>query len=155
MANYRSVSDEKYQNFISNMKEIRKFKVLTQKDIARGTGISSSSIGFYENFERECGLTTALKIAEFFETSIDEMCKEPKEMYDPTTIHGRLKGLRISRGFTVREIADELGVAASCWSYLENGKKLLKVDLCSKIAKFFGVSTDYIIHGKTEEEQNV
>lgn len=153
--NYRSVSDEKYQNFIFNMKDLRKFKMLSQKDVAQAIGVSGSSIGFYENFTRECDLTTALKIADYFNTTIDDMCAKQEERFDPATIHGRIKGLRLGRGMTIREIAKEMDVVPSSWCYIEQGKKELKVDLCRKIARYFGVSADYIIFGETGEGQDV
>ena len=148
-------SDEKYQNFIFNMNDLRRFKALTQEDVAKAVGISKGSIGFYENFTRECDLTTAIKIADFFNTTIDKMCEKREERFDPATIHGRIKGLRVGRGLTIREIAKEMNVVPSSWCYIEQGKKELKVDLCRKIARYFGVSADYIIFGETGEGQDV
>ena len=67
------------QNFGKNLKDLRtggnKFgKKYSQKDVSIATGISRSLISEYENQIKEPTLSAIIKIAEFFDVSLDELC---------------------------------------------------------------------------------
>ena len=53
------------------LKNLRKRKNITQKDIADYLGVSPSAIGLYEQNRREPDLETVKKIADFFNVSVD------------------------------------------------------------------------------------
>ena len=53
------------------LKECRKLKKVTQKDAAQYLGIGERSYQHYEYGEREPSLATVIKLAEFFNVSID------------------------------------------------------------------------------------
>lgn len=58
--------------------------------------------------------------------------------------------LRKSRKLTQKQLADELGVAQSTIGMLEKNERGAGNDLLIKIAKYFNVSTDYLL--STEEK---
>ena len=58
--------------------------------------------------------------------------------------YNRLKGERIAKGFTIQEMADELGVAKGTYSKKENGKIPITVEDFSVISSKLGISRDNI-----------
>lgn len=63
----------------------------------------------------------------------------------------RLKALRLSRGLTIRALADQVGISHTQITHIENGKRNLTSKNASRVADFFGVSVDYLL-GKSAEE---
>lgn len=56
-----------------------------------------------------------------------------------------LKDLRIEKGLSQKQLSLELGVLERTVSYWESGKRECDFDTLILIAKFFGVSTDYLL----------
>ena len=66
------------------------------------------------------------------------------------TIYERIDALCKERGTKVTAMCKELSIARSSLSELSRGRsKTLSADKMSKIAKYFGVSVDYLL-GKTD-----
>lgn len=59
----------------------------------------------------------------------------------------RLKVLRASRKLTQEELAEKIGVTRGTYAPNEINKRQPDYDTLVKIAKFFDVSTDYLISG--------
>ena len=57
----------------------------------------------------------------------------------------RLKELREENNLTQTQVAELLNVKQNTYSQYENGKRQLSIDLLIKLAKFYKVSTDYIL----------
>ncbi len=57
----------------------------------------------------------------------------------------RFRELRIEKGATRQQVADDLFVSVRLISYWENGKRECNFDMLIKIAKYFSVSTDYLL----------
>ena len=57
----------------------------------------------------------------------------------------RIKELREENGLTQQAVADYLNVKHNTYSQYENGKRQLSVDVLIKLAKFYKVTTDYIL----------
>jgi len=62
--------------FSKNLKAARLEKNLNQKECADKIGIGASNISFYETSQREPTLSTLLKIAKFFNRTIDDLVSE-------------------------------------------------------------------------------
>ena len=56
---------------MNRIKELRNEKGITQADLAKILKISDRAVGYYETGDREPDYTTLLKIAEYFDVSID------------------------------------------------------------------------------------
>jgi transcriptional regulator with XRE-family HTH domain len=65
-------------------------------------------------------------------------------------MHGdRLRWIREQRGFTQEELAEQLGIGAKeIWRY-ENNKTKPSGETVAEIAKFFGITADFLL-GLTE-----
>ncbi len=57
----------------------------------------------------------------------------------------RLKNMREDTDITQKEIADYLHIKQNTYSQYENGQRQLPIDVLIKLAKYFHVSTDYIL----------
>jgi len=67
-------------------------------------------------------------------------------MYLPGTIHERIGDLRSNHKLSQKKLADMIGIAPSQLSRIENGEtQSVSSDVLIKLAKAFGVSTDYIL----------
>ena len=57
----------------------------------------------------------------------------------------RLKDLREDRDIKQRTIAEFLHIGQNTYSQYENGQRQLPIPTLIKLAKYYGVSTDYIL----------
>jgi transcriptional regulator with XRE-family HTH domain len=62
----------------------------------------------------------------------------------------KLRTLREREGLTSRELGAILGVSNSYIIRIENGKKRPSIDLVTKMARYFNVSTDQLILDELE-----
>ena len=60
-------------------------------------------------------------------------------------INKKIKELRLKKGLTQQQLADELKISRSNIANYENSSNLPSLDILIKLAKFFQVSTDYIL----------
>lgn len=74
---------------------------------------------------------------------------------DKSTLGSRLKALRALYGFSQAEVADFLGIDRSAYCCYEINRA--KPDICNlvRMAKIYRVSTDYLLLGGSEEEEQL
>ncbi len=63
----------------------------------------------------------------------------------------RLRDLREDNDLKQKQIADYLHIKQNTYSQYENGQRQLPIDVLIKLAKYYKVSTDYIL-GLTDEK---
>ena len=67
-------------------------------------------------------------------------------MYLPGTVNERITDLRMNKKLSQKELSEIIGVAPSQISRIENGEiQKISGDILIKLAKYFGVSTDFIL----------
>ena len=62
----------------------------------------------------------------------------------------RLKDLREDPAYTQQQIADAIGITQRKYSYIETGVQQLTAEVLVSLARFYGVSVDYLL-GETDE----
>ena len=62
-----------------------------------------------------------------------------------THLGKRLKELREERGFTQKQIADELGLNSVTYLHYEKEQREPPLGLLADIAQFYGVTVDYLL----------
>ncbi len=67
----------------------------------------------------------------------------------------RIRELRIQRGIQQKELAAILGIPANTYNQWENGKRQPDYQSLSKIADYFGVTTDYLLGRDTSDYNDV
>ncbi len=63
----------------------------------------------------------------------------------------RLRDLREDLDLTQKELAEFLHIKQNTYSQYENGQRQLPIDVLIKLAKYYKVSTDYIL-GLTDKK---
>mgnify|MGYP005940775039 CR=1 FL=1 len=66
-------------------------------------------------------------------------------------ILNRIKILRKERGLTQAQLAQELNISASSVGMYEQGRREPDVNMCFRLAEYFGVSIDYMMGGRAEK----
>ena len=61
------------------IKKLRKGKNLTQEQLCKQIGIAQSTLGMIESNKREAGKKTLIKIAEFFNITVDYLLSDDEE----------------------------------------------------------------------------
>ena len=64
------------------LKELRKMKKISQLKLALDLNMNQNTISRYENMEREADYQTLIKIAEYFDVSIDYLLGRTDNMND-------------------------------------------------------------------------
>ena len=59
-----------------------------------------------------------------------------------------IRSLRIDKGYTQKQIAEQLGVSQNTYSQYEIGVLNYPIEALEKLADFYGVSVDYLL-GRT------
>lgn len=62
---------------MTHLKNFRTVKGVSQQAVADYLGISRQAYGNYETGARECDYETLLKLAEYFDTSVDDILRGP------------------------------------------------------------------------------
>ncbi len=65
--------------------------------------------------------------------------------FDMEIVGERIKTLRLERGVGQNLLAKELGISNASISYWENAKQEPSAQVIYKMARYFGVSADYIL----------
>lgn len=71
--------------------------------------------------------------------------------YDVEVSAKRIKALRISKGLTQSEAAEQMSFSLSGYRKLEQGKNGGSVDSLIVVAEFYHVSLDYLVYGKERD----
>ncbi len=66
-------------------------------------------------------------------------------------LNENIKKLRLAQGISQVELAQKLNVSKQCVSNWENDNIQPSVEMLVKLARFFGVSTDYLLDIDTRE----
>lgn len=67
-------------------------------------------------------------------------------------MENRLRQLRKAKGYTQIKVQMETGVEQALLSKYENGERIPPTDTLVKLADFYGVSVDYLLH-RTDNPQ--
>ena len=70
-------------------------------------------------------------------------------------LHTFLKEIRIEKGLTQEEVAEQIGLTRQAISGYESGRRLPGVDILMKLAEIYDVSIDAILYGKKELEEQI
>ncbi|MEC2401558.1 helix-turn-helix transcriptional regulator [Bacillus subtilis] len=66
----------------------------------------------------------------------------------------RLKELRESRKLTQDKLAEILGISRGTYAHYEINKRKPDYDMLIKLADYYGVTTDFLLRGESQETQD-
>lgn len=131
------------------LKKIRTQRKLTKKEVCNGSGIPYPTYLKYEYGERELGLSSLQKLADFYGVTTDYLLGrlDAEQLKEGDTVHWyeTLKLLREKSGESMSKTAEFLGIPKGTYASYEYGKREPNIEMISKISHHFGVTTDYLL----------
>lgn len=146
-------------NFNNQLKTLRQEYNLSQQELADKIGISKSSINMYERGEREPGIETVKRIADFFNVDVDYLFgvsdikkrREFKVTRTNKSIAHNIRHHREQANLSQKEFADLLGIDETVVADLESSKSTLKKDMLYKICDVLHLIPSNIMPRDDEE----
>lgn len=74
-------------------------------------------------------------------------------MQHQMTVGDRLLSIREARNETQEEVAEAIGISHVTLSRYETGQRMPKMDRLAKLARHYGVTTDYLLTGHDSEQK--
>ncbi len=128
-------------SFGTTLKFLRKKKGLTQTEFAKNFQISSGTIAMWETNKRQPDQETLIKLAEFFNVTIDYLLTTDDNQLPTNTYQIERKKL----GLTQTELAKLLSIDSTTVSKWELGKTIPTQKMLTRLASLYNVSTDYLL----------
>lgn len=141
-----------------NLKDIRTYFDLTQKEMSEILNVSRSTYAGWENSIDNIPLIKLNSFGNYFDISLDYLCGLTnvkkyniinKEI-DINIVASNLKTIRTQHNDTQDKIAKIINTDRSNYSRYELGKNLILTSLIIDFAKYYKVSIDWLL-GKTEK----
>jgi len=139
----------------SNLEELMKKNSLTVADLAKKVGMDYKQISNYTNGVYFPNLASAIRIADFFNCSLDYLCdlsseETPKKYNKPDYLfYPRYKTLLEDRQITHYKLAKNTGINVNNLRLWKAGK-IPKLSTLLIIADYIGTSIDFLI-GRTQK----
>lgn len=119
-------------------KDTKQYKVTDASNLKKELiQVSAVALAMAEQAEEE---ERAMKKQQEYYTSIEHKENEAK-----LEVHKRVKQIRNNMRYTQRHIAEHLGISLNAYQKIENGERNLKTEYLVKLAKFYSVTSDYIL----------
>lgn len=142
-------------SFKEKLKELRKETETTQKELADFLNVRNTTVSAWEVGASEPDLTTLLRIAEFFNVTVDELLDGvssdgfDKNDINTQNIHmNNLKLLRKKHQMTQQQVADAIGIGMQAYAYYEKEERDPSPATLCKLADLFNVTIDELL-GRT------
>ena len=140
---------------MNRLKELRKEKKLTQKELAEETDIPYRTLQRWENGESQIKPEKAEKLANFFGVSIAHLLGYEDNDFEKAN-QNRLKELRKEKALTQADLAELLEVTKLTISNWENGVSSIKSDRLKKLCEIFDVDVPYLLgYNTVKNETNI
>lgn len=109
------------------IKELREEKGLSQKKLADNIGTSQRNIGRWENEENEPTMSQLIKLAEYFDCTIDYLVgKDDDETISPMTSTLSLKEQKLLKSFALLDNEEKDKILSDIEFYANRNTKLNK-----------------------------
>ena len=135
-----------------NLRYLREQRGFNQKELSDLLGMSQATIGNWEKQHRIPDIETIIKLAQFFDVTLDDFIL--KELRPPAPLYVKnLRYLRSKHDMIHEDIADLLGYRRKQrYVAIEKGEVSVSVEDLEKLADFFGVTMDQLIKQDLSKE---
>lgn len=142
MGRKKSMTDEQFRVFRTEMRKLRKRNGLTIAELAELIGASAVHIGTVERGASTVSADLAERIAEAFGMTADEMCvpEEERHMAELEAIGKELRDHRYSRNFGINEVAGFIGVSREIYLEMEAGKCNVADSIKEKLDRLYATA---------------
>ncbi len=144
---------------MKRLRELRKSRGITAKELGHIINVAESTISLYENGKRAPDYVTLLKIANYFDVSTDYLLDrdEGKNGQDqPSASFAKLgqviKELRQKRGLTLNDMAEDLEISQRTLYDIEQVRAQPTLTMAKHLAEYFDVSIDHLL-GREKKEK--
>lgn len=151
------------------IKELRLSRKMTQEELGKIIGVTTSMIGMYETGARNPSYAVLKKIAEYFNVTTDYLlgCSETpqrnndekiseeinKDIERGIILGSNIRRIRKSLGISINKLSTLSGISLGYLSDLENNKSLNPTkETLDKIAKALGVPTEKLLTNDSTNE---
>ena len=144
---------------MNKLREARKIKGLTLKEVAEDTGILEQVLSYYENEKREPKKETWIKLADYYNVPASYLMGLPdglvqhinktQTMTIDDVKSNRLRELRKKLGFTRKQVSEDMkecgiDIPPSTLSSYEKGERNPKIDKLEDLAFYYRVPLSYL-----------
>lgn len=135
--------------------KLRDERNLKDADVAKATGITKSTFSDWKSGRSNPKNEKLQKIADYFGVTIDYLTtgKEEGEKEPQLKPYDVFEQLLQKYKMTAYKVAKEAGVTQTALSNWKTGKSTPTTKTLQKLADYFGVTIDYLMTGKEEEEK--
>ena len=131
---------------MKRLKELREAKGLLQKDVAEMLGVDRTTYVKYENGNNEPDSRTLIKLANFFEVSIDELFDVDVPSSAPTTKISTYLNMYLQKHkMRQKDFASLIGIQPNTLSQWVNGKRQPDYANLVLLAQTFEISVDALL----------
>ena len=125
------------------LRELRKEKGKTLREVNDDTGISYSGLASIERGENSCNTSTLKILADYYDVPTDYLLGLSNQRNGIKT--NNLKELRVNKGLTLRELAENINIDKSTLSRYERQEQEIKSSDLLMLAKYYNVPIDYLL----------
>ncbi len=141
--------------FTSNIKLLRNDFHLSQLQLAIETGLGKSAVSYWELGVEAPNAKAVIILSRYFQVTTDYLLKESDNStpvyraddfnVDMFLFNKRLKELRIEHNLSQDKLATEVKLSQSAINNWELGKRTPNANAIVTLARYFGVTTDYLL----------
>lgn len=144
------------------LEDLRDERDLLKKDVAKNIGVVESVYSEWENEKLSISTKRIYQLANYFEVNIDYMLglsdkrehiKKSNEI-NLDLVSSRLKEIRKSLKFTMRDLADKFNTTSSAISNYENSKFLILSSFLIELCKYSNYSIDWVLGRSNQKYLN-
>ena len=145
----------KEKKFTSNIRKLRKEFHVSQPQLAKEIGYGKSVISSWELGEQIPSAAAIIILSRYFQVSTDYILKVTDDntmlhriddfSADMTILNKRLKELRTNINLSQDLLAKKTGLTQTSINHWENGKCSPNANAIITLARYFGVTTDYLL----------
>lgn len=144
------------------LEDLRDERDLLKKDVAKYIGVVESVYSEWENEKLSISTKRIYQLANYFEVNIDYMLglsnrREHIKTSDEINldlVSSRLKEIRKSLKFTMRDLADKFNTTSSAISNYENSKFLILSSFLIELCKYSNYSIDWVLGRSNQKYLN-
>ena len=143
------------EKFTSNIRKLRKEFNVSQPQLAKEIGYSKNTISLWEIGTRIPCADAIIILSRYFQVSTDYILKMTDDNtmlhriddfeVDMSTFTKTLKELRLKKNISQDTLSDKTGLSQSAIGNWEIGKSIPTANAIIALARYFEVTTDYLL----------
>jgi len=139
--------------YYSRVREVREDFDMSQKQAAAILKISPQQYQLYESGKREMPMHLFIKLADYYEVSIDYLAGIDKNDYNEyltkqkeiSYYYQKIRDIREDNDMNQQQVADILGITRQQYQLYESGKREMPMHHFITLAEHYGVTIDYLV----------